>query len=541
MESKVSQPSFSKPDKSDQSNKIHLFPVCNTGRTQNFASSFRLGTPLKKKREPDSPGEETPKSRQSRPRLLSPIISIQQELVEVFSNDSEIIPTKSDLMNMDLMSERSMFLNSQSEVEHLKVTTAFPFGTESLEQGQANNQKDMEKDIETTRTSKNEAIAHSAIIELITNAVITAMIPLKKEIQLLNKTVMMLNDKVFPQDGQSQLPQTVTQFRKDVPQVQHAQFANNDVRESLLNPPYLNLPSYNPSAMNWGLKNQGRQAKSYSNTLSGNATTVNSPRLIPVLHPAPKMIITENKNPAYELARRCMGFHPITSIDVGKKGGFHEDTESEELLFQEAGKESVRKFLFMEMNMSERCVDDLRIKNVFYPPIGAVSRTLFVEFFSEEEAALVRKSAKNLKTVNGYRSKLVDFIPRSLEERHRAVEREAFKIRQNDFNTEKGTSNVATRIWLTSDIELRVRKKGDPTPWSKIDKVILIDLPAQAPKKTWPKPDMVNRRRPETPRLLPTSKSSTKKSPASKVPMSASNKKFQIENVYTLLEDNCQE
>ena len=174
-------------------------------------------------------------------------------------------------------------------------------------------------------------------------------------------------------------------------------------------------------------------------------------------------------------------------------------------------------------------VDALRIKNVFYPPVGSVSKTLFCEFFSEEEASLVRKNAKRLKTVNGIRAKLIDFIPRSLEERHKAVEREAYQIRQNDLDPNTGKTNLSTRIWLTTDIELRVRRKGDTTAWGKIPTTVLKDLPAQAPKRPWPRSDFLSKHRPETPRI-----------PVSRIPDSSKNNQLQIENIYTALADNCQ-
>ena len=208
-------------------------------------------------------------------------------------------------------------------------------------------------------------------------------------------------------------------------------------------------------------------------------------------------------------------------------------SDEEEASFQAAGKESIREFLHLEMDLSVRCVDDIRIKSVFYPPSGAISRTLYAEFFSEEEAALVRGSSKNIKTVNGFRPKLVNYIPRSLVEKHKAVEGKAYSIRQSDLNQKTGKTNVSTRIWLTTEIELCVRRKGDMTPWSKIDKVIMNDLPAQAPNRSRLNADMLEKRRPITPF-----------EPQTKVPKVTKEKKnsnkLQIQHFYDILEDNCQ-
>ena len=43
---------------------------------------------------------------------------------------------------------------------------------------------------------------------------------------------------------------------------------------------------------------------------------------------------------------------PISSADVGKVGGLHVNNDEEEKTFQKAGKESVRKLLYMEMGMT---------------------------------------------------------------------------------------------------------------------------------------------------------------------------------------------
>ena len=181
--------------------------------------------------------------------------------------------------------------------------------------------------------------------------------------------------------------------------------------------------------------------------------------------------------------------------------------------------------------MSIRCVDDLRIKKVFFPQMGAASRTLYAEFFSVEESALVRKYSRNLKTVNGLRSKMVDYIPRSLADRHKFVEGEAFKIRQNNLNPVTGVPQVSTRIWFTNEIELRVRQKSDSTPWVKILPTTIENLPPLAPKCPWSKFEPVERRRPFTPSVVR----------SEVIPVSKETNQTEIRNIYTLLDDNCQE
>ena len=179
------------------------------------------------------------------------------------------------------------------------------------------------------------------------------------------------------------------------------------------------------------------------------------------------------------------------------------------------------------MDIPPEVVEDLRIKNVFYPTIGAVTGKLFAEFFCEEEVALIRQHARNLKATNGIKPMILDYIPRSLIEMHKAVERKAYYIRQSDMDTEKKTSKLATRIWITNEFELRVRTKGDNTPWSLIKKVVMNDLPAQGAKNVHPRLDLLSKRTPLTP-LLPAQLTAAPKM------------KSQIENIYSVLEDNCQ-
>ena len=198
-------------------------------------------------------------------------------------------------------------------------------------------------------------------------------------------------------------------------------------------------------------------------------------------------------NPAFNLARRCQGFHPLTSRDIGREKGYRLEIEDEELQFQEAGKACIRDFLQRQMGISERIAKDIRITSVFFPPLGASSATLFAEFHSEEEVQLIRSYARNLTTTEGYKAKLVIYIPRSLHKIHSAVEAAAFRIRDESKNS------VMTRIWIGTDLELRAKKKGDPTSWASITPIELHNLPPQTAKRVWSKIDMVEKRTPITP------------------------------------------
>ena len=201
-------------------------------------------------------------------------------------------------------------------------------------------------------------------------------------------------------------------------------------------------------------------------------------------------------NPAFNLARRCQGFHPIGSEDIGRNAAYYKNIKDDEERFQEAGKDCVRDFLKNEMGMSTEVVGDLRILSVFFPPVGPGKFTLFAEFHNEEEVQLIRSFAKNLNITGEYKPMLVLYVPRSLQQRFAAVESAAYKIRA------ESNKKVMTRIWIGSDFELRKKSKGDATNWAAIIPIDLPNLPAQAPKRNPQKLDVIDKRTPNTP--LPT-------------------------------------
>ena len=46
------------------------------------------------------------------------------------------------------------------------------------------------------------------------------------------------------------------------------------------------------------------------------------------------------------------------------------------------------------MNMNSKTTNSLRIKNIFYPPGGALTEKLYIEFQHEDEAKEVKKHVK---------------------------------------------------------------------------------------------------------------------------------------------------
>ena len=174
----------------------------------------------------------------------------------------------------------------------------------------------------------------------------------------------------------------------------------------------------------------------------------------------------------------------------------HPTEENEEEQFQKMGKACLVEFLQREMDISPRVATDLRIKHVFYPKAGIATGMLYAEFYSEEELDIVKRNARFLRTdSNGFRPKIVPYIPLSLFERYRAVEEHAYGIRKKD-------NSQTTRIWIGDDFQLRVRVRGSRTPWSNIVPEKMPILPPQAPKKAKGVSDLMDARRPTTPRSV---------------------------------------
>ena len=97
----------------------------------------------------------------------------------------------------------------------------------------------------------------------------------------------------------------------------------------------------------------------------------------------------------------------------------------------------------------------------------------------EEDVITIRRYVRNMPRHNNEnvnKPGLVPYIPKSLYSRHREVQRRAWLIRN-------GENPKATKVWISSDFELRVRAKNNDTPWSQISPEVFKDLPIQDPRK----------------------------------------------------------
>ena len=353
---------------------------------------------------------------------------------------------------------------SFSKLQNTTVTTATKRGTSPLINHKGSKRSDQGEFTDSegeTQTTKNRKKTESTIkmnVEKLTNMMIEQgeatklmiatydqrtketisllLQPLHNQIQHLTNEIIQLKTTIAQQNIQTNLPTNNQQIQKE--------------------------------ANNWTTNIELRKQKTQIENLNLNNTQH--------LNQNPQNHKTTN--PAYQLARRCVGFSPI-NLNLNQPYTTNPDQlkkNSEE--FQEVGAKHIKEFMNKEMNMNSKTTNSLRIKNIFYPPGGALTEKLYIEFQHEDEAKEVKKHVKNLTKSENYEPQVCDYIPRSLMNRHQAVKLRAYTLRN------ESEEPLQTKIWINEDIELRVRKKGDPTPWAKIPKEELLNLPDQTPKNT---------------------------------------------------------
>ena len=327
-----------------------------------------------------------------------------------------------------------------------------------------------------------------AIMETIQKAVSCAVTPLVTEIRELKQMVPEICElKKMVQALQNQLA-TKSMLQPDYLSSQSGGSVKHQTENSVVKTPLVVIESVDPVSWAQVAKPKTTKANKITTNFPAQGKDKKEKENVHTKVPSSK----PQSNPAYGLARKCQGFYPITSVDIKRVGAEVTDEMSEEEHFQAVEKLCVRDFLHNEMGVSPRVAGELRIKNVFYSKAGIATGILYAEFMVEEEVDIVKRYAKNLKTSHGFRPKLVAYIPQSLYNRYRAVEEAAFNYRKND-------SEITTRIWIQDDFQLRIRKKGNPMPWSHIDPVKLTNLPPQDPKKVHAPSDMMDKRVPPTP------------------------------------------
>ena len=490
---------------------ISMVPIVPTPTKEPTMMELQNGT---KKRPLQSPEQSSAKGLRTKSPLHSGSISDDEmlfghvievsEVNEILERkiDSEIKllkGTDSNVNNWDEMMDKKI----DNEIEKLRETWEETHGVnlvierkkkgaETPSVSQANKKSDIEEgellevidlsqepNIKLTHKMgedlrKDNSSEDKSLMDKICMAVNIAVNPLKDEIKALTKIIKCLVEK---------------EENKNQPQAR-----------ILLSQQDSQPPSPSGGRTGRGLAGQGRpktlQQLNFAQIAAKNVpkkvATPQLPKATTLSKQAASTQKVQAKNPAFSLSRRCQGFYPITSKHIDQYKSSYPEIIDQEDRFQKLGKDCVRDFLFKEMEMSETVVADIRIKSVFYPATGIATGILYAEFQSEGEVDLIKQHAKNLRATKGCRAKLISYIPKSLFKRYKAVEEKAFNIR-------KENREMATRVWINSDFELRKRKKGDKTPWSQIEPEILLDLPEQDPKKPKTPRDYMDTLTPPTP------------------------------------------
>ena len=455
--------------------------------------------PSSRKRAPGSPPmEESHAVKKSRiiddDRMKTTGFSIQDELI-IAGETSKVTHLLSDYDSEEEGEYDCQSSNSDNEAKSKNINKSVKSSNEMDAESLAELMADScsKAVVDTVLSSPEQGAA--AIIQTIKDAVQLAMGPLVMQVNFLNSQIRNMDEKIqkvidFNHSNASQKPM--------IPQPS----ASN-----LSIPPFTpRSPAYLPSPRNQVLPKPARVPhKSYSESLmmnkkpspsttnGDNATNVGNAKITLQPPRSSNMNTHIETNPAYDLARRCQGFHPITSLDISRHEEHLTDIVDKEEKFQEAGKMCIREYMYIEMKMSRRICKDIRIKSVFFPAAGAITATLFAEFHDEGEVLLIKKHSRHLKVIDGFHYKLVAYVPKSLQDRYKEVEKQAFMIRTTK-------PFMKTRIWMGSqDIELRVKGKDDDRNWATIKPEILLNLPVQAPKRVRKALDLLERRTPLTP------------------------------------------
>ena len=101
------------------------------------------------------------------------------------------------------------------------------------------------------------------------------------------------------------------------------------------------------------------------------------------------------------------------------------------------------------------------------------TNVLYVEFTNEADLKKIRSLVGNMEKGGEVDPTLVNFIPKVIQHEYDKVAQRAYKGRTM-------CPKNSSKIWITNRFELRLRPKGDFTPWNKIPE----DDPEQEAKPT---------------------------------------------------------
>ena len=170
-----------------------------------------------------------------------------------------------------------------------------------------------------------------------------------------------------------------------------------------------------------------------------------------------------------QLARRTLGFNPITTSHINNHYNPNNNHLSTSEQFQLAGTRALEDFMDRDMHMPHSTIARLRTKRVFHPQSGSGSNTFYVEYESENDVAAIKRYAHNLTGQNPGDPKITMYVPKSLQKQHSELQQAAFTARRL-------TPKMSTKIWLGDTMELRIKKAGNNQPWHMVEPVNLAEF-----------------------------------------------------------------
>ena len=208
-----------------------------------------------------------------------------------------------------------------------------------------------------------------------------------------------------------------------------------------------------------------------------------------------------DREQAFNLARRCVGLYPISHEDLIRNTNKMDECTDTNLREQRGGAFTIRDYLCTVMKMDEKEAERLNIIRVFKhkQPGQSNNNVLFVEFTNESDLKKIRSMVANMENDGDFEPKMINYIPKLIQKEYDIVTQKAYKGRSMDPRN-------ASKIWITDKFELRLRPKGDFTPWNKIPQTEFEDPPKQtgtipkskptATQQTRSKPDFSNTNNP---------------------------------------------
>ena len=164
-----------------------------------------------------------------------------------------------------------------------------------------------------------------------------------------------------------------------------------------------------------------------------------------------------------------VGFAPITSSHLEaieskmiERGAMNRN-QPKEIRRQRTIKSVIKSWAFKNLKLNEESWDSIQLEEIVQTQSEG-SDIIFLKCKEDKDAQIITQNAKNLpQDPDGGGPRLVSFIDRRAKARHRAYLQVAKTLREN------ASKPIQTNIRTgRNDFLLRMREKGDLTPWSQI-------------------------------------------------------------------------